>query len=64
VKKMLSPKDGRVYMLKLTPKGNALFTKLNDVSDRSVATLVEKLSEHELQELVTMLEGVRRILSK
>ena len=64
VKKMKSPKDGRIYMLKLTPKGNALFNKLNETSDHSVADLIGKLSEHELQELITMLEGVRRILSK
>jgi DNA-binding MarR family transcriptional regulator len=64
VKKMQSPKDGRVYMLKLTPKGNALFNKLNEASEHSVEALVEKLSGHELQELINMMEGVRRILSK
>lgn len=64
VKKVQSPQDGRVYVLTLTAKGDALFSKLNDASEQSVESLLEPLSEQELQELVIMMDGIRRILSK
>jgi DNA-binding MarR family transcriptional regulator len=64
VKKVQSPEDGRVYTLSLTDKGKHQFKHLNDASDRSIEIIVDKLSDKELQEVVTLLEGIRRILSK
>jgi len=64
VKKVQSPEDGRVYTLSLTDKGKKLFGRLNEASDRSIETIVDKLSDHDLQQVVTMLDGIRHILSK
>jgi DNA-binding MarR family transcriptional regulator len=64
VKKMQSPEDGRVYTLSLTDKGKKLFSRLNEASDRSIEMIVDKLSDHDVQQVVTMLDGIRRILSK
>jgi DNA-binding MarR family transcriptional regulator len=64
VKKQQSSEDGRAYALSLTPKGANLFGKLNEASERSVESLVENLTEQEMQALIDMLEGVRQILSK
>lgn len=64
VKKVQSPEDGRVYTLHLTTKGNTLFQQLNDASDRSIEMIVHKLTDKEVQEVVGMLEGIRRILTK
>lgn len=64
VKKVQSPEDGRVYTLSLTGKGKQQFKRLNDASDESIEMIVDKLSDKELQEVVTLLEGIRRILSK
>jgi DNA-binding MarR family transcriptional regulator len=64
VKRVQSAEDGRVYTLTLTAKGNKLFSQLNDASERSIEMLVEKLSDNEVQEVIRMLEGIRRIFSK
>jgi DNA-binding MarR family transcriptional regulator len=64
IKKAQSSQDGRAYVLSLTGKGAALFDKLNKASERSVQSLVQHLNERDMRELISMLEGVRRILSK
>jgi DNA-binding MarR family transcriptional regulator len=64
VKKQQSKQDGRFYQLSLTVKGAAIFNTLNEASERSVELLVDKLNEQELNDLVTMMQGVRNILSK
>jgi|RhiMetdeSRZDD1v2_1073273.scaffolds.fasta_scaffold301640_2 DNA-binding MarR family transcriptional regulator len=64
VKKVQSGDDGRLFVLSLTPKGNKLFNRLNESSDSSIEALVNKLTDHEMQEVITMLDGIRRILSK
>jgi len=64
VKKVQSPEDGRVHTLSLTDKGKKLFSRLNEASDRSIETIVDQLSDQEIQQVVTMLDGIRRILSK
>jgi len=64
VKKVQSPSDGRVYTLQLTSKGDAAFKQLNEASDNSIEQLVDKLTDEEMQEVVTMLDGIRRILDK
>jgi DNA-binding MarR family transcriptional regulator len=64
VKKVQSPEDGRVHTLTLTAKGKKLFSRLNDASDRSIEIIVDQLSDHDIQQVITMLDGIRRILSK
>ena len=62
-KKTPSAKDGRLHIILLTEKGKKEFSKLNDNSNKLISQLTGKLSEKERAELVSMMEGIRELLS-
>ena len=64
ITKAPSPEDGRLYIIKLTDKGRKEFASLNDHSDKLISKIIEKLSEEEREELVSMTEGIRHLLSR
>lgn len=64
IKKTPSARDGRLHIILLTEKGKREFSKLNDNSDKLISHLTGKLSEQEREELVSMMDGIRELLSK
>lgn len=64
IKKTPSSKDRRLHLILLTEKGKKEFSKLNDNSNKLISQLIEKLSEQEHEDLVSMMEGIRGLLSK
>ena len=64
IKKTPSAGDGRLHIILLTEKGKKEFSKLNDNSDKLISQLIEKLTGDEREELVSMMEGIRELLSK
>lgn len=64
IKKAPSSKDKRLHVIALTEKGKKEFTKLNENSDKLISALIEKLSEKELEDLTSMMERVRELLSE
>ncbi len=64
IEKTPSPGDRRLHIILLTEKGKKEFAKLNDNSDKLISQLIGKLSEGELEDLVSMMDGVRELLSR
>jgi len=64
ITKAPSSEDRRLHIIKLTEKGRKEFASLNDHSDRLISRIIEKLSEEEREELVSMTERIRHLLSR
>lgn len=64
ITKAPSSEDGRLHIIKLTEKGRREFASLNDHSNKLISRLIEKLSEEEREELVSMTERIRHLLSR
>ena len=64
ITKSLSPEDKRLHMIKLTEKGRKEFASLNDHSDQLISRLIEKLSEEECDELLSITERIHHLLSR
>ena len=64
ITKSLSSEDKRLHMIKLTEKGRKEFASLNDHSDQLISRLIEKLSEEECDELLSITERIRHLLSR
>ncbi|HYC86773.1 MAG TPA: MarR family winged helix-turn-helix transcriptional regulator [Chryseosolibacter sp.] len=64
VKKIRSEKDRRVFLLSVTARGKAQFQKINQASSGAVQTMCAGLGECETQEMISMMEGIVKILSK
>jgi len=64
IAKSLSSEDKRLHMIKLTEKGRKEFASLNDHSDQLISRLIEKLSEEECDELLSITERIRHLLSR
>ena len=64
ITKAPSSEDRRLHIIKLTEKGRKEFASLNDHSDKLISRIIEKLSEDEREELVSMTERIRHLLSR
>lgn len=64
IEKTPSPGDRRLHIILLTEKGKKEFAKLNGNSDKLISQLIEKLSEGELEDLVSMMDGIRELLRR
>ncbi len=64
ITKAPSSEDRRLHIIKLTEKGRKEFASLNDHSDKLISRIIEKLSEEEGEELVSMTERIRHLLSR
>ena len=64
ITKSLSSDDKRLHIIKLTEKGQKEFASLNQHSDQLISRLIEKLSEEECQELLSITERIRHLLSR
>lgn len=64
IQKTQSRGDGREFHLSLTDKGKLEFSKLNVVQNKEVATLIEHLSQTELEKLVTMIADIEGLLTR
>ena len=64
ITKSLSSDDKRLHIIKLTEKGQKEFASLNEHSDQLISRLIEKLSEEECQELLSITERIRHLLSR
>ena len=64
ITKTPAPKDRRLHIIVLTEKGKKKFQKLDANSNKSIAQMIEKLSEQEHAELVGMMERIQELLTK
>ena len=64
ITKSLSSDDKRLNIIKLTEKGQKEFTSLNEHSDQLISRLIENLSAEECQELLSITERIRHLLSR
>ena len=64
ITKSLSSDDKRLHIIKLTEKGQKEFASLNEHSDQLISRLIEKLSEEECQELLSITERIRHLLGR
>lgn len=64
IKKTRSSTDGRLRIIVPTEKGKTEFSILNDNSNELISKMIGKLSEEEREELVSMTERIRHLLSK
>lgn len=58
VEKHQCSKDGRVYYLKLTEKGNLIYNTYDLVADKTATIILNKLEPEEVIELVRLLDKV------
>jgi len=56
--------DMRLHMIRLTQKGQEVFSKLNENQNRLIAQITENLSEQEKAELVHMMERIQELLTR
>ena len=64
ITKSLFPDDKRLYIIKLTEKGQKEFASLNKHSDQLISALIENLSEDECNEFLSITERIRHLLSR
>ena len=64
ITKAPSSDDRRLHIIKLTEKGRKEFASLNDHSDKLISRLIEKLSEEECDELLSITERIHHLLSR
>lgn len=64
VTKAPSAEDRRRHIIVPTQRGRKVFLKLNENQNRLIAQLIEKLSEQEHRELVSMMERIQALLVK
>lgn len=64
ITKTPAPKDRRLHIIVLTEKGKKKFQKLDANSNKSIAQMIEKLSEQEHVELVGMMDRIQELLTK
>lgn len=64
IKKIRSPGDGRLWIILPTETGKREFASLNDNSNRLISRMIETLSEEERADLLSRMEGLRRLLEK
>jgi len=62
IKRSPLAKDRRLHLIELTNKGKGEFSELNANSNKAISKLIENLSEEESEELVGMMDRIRRIL--
>lgn len=59
-----SVSDSRTSLIRLTPKGTALFNQLNEKSDEQIVRLLQRLSQEEIKELHTSMLCIQKKLEK
>lgn len=64
ITKTPSLEDKRLHIIQLTEKGRKEFSSLNDHSDQLVSQILEKLSQEEREEFVSMTDRIRELLSR
>ncbi len=64
IKKTRSSKDGRLWIIIPTEKGQREFANINTNSNRLISQMIEKLSEEERAALLSKMEGIRALLEK
>ena len=64
ITKAPSSEDKRLHIIKLTETGQKEFASLNDNSDQVISSLIANLSEEECQELLSITERIRQLLSR
>ena len=56
--------DRRLHIIKLTEKGRKEFSSLNEHSNRLISQIIERLSEQEREEFVSMTGRIRELLDR
>jgi DNA-binding MarR family transcriptional regulator len=64
IKKTPSLTDGRLRIIVPTEKGKREFSTLNENSNELISRMIGKLSEVEREELLSMTERIRQLLSR
>jgi len=64
LKKARNDNDKRSFVLTVTPKGKTMFMKINQASDEGISKMIVNLDESDIRDLVSMMEGIEKILLK
>src|SRR5215211_4035932 len=64
ISKAPSPEDRRLHIIKLTEKGRKQFSSLNEHSNQLISEILDKLSEDESEEFVSMTGRIRELLGR
>ena len=64
ITKTSSLEDRRLHMIELTEKGRKQFSSLNDHSNQLISEILDKLSEEEREEFVSMTDRIRELLDR
>jgi DNA-binding MarR family transcriptional regulator len=64
IRKTSSSNDRRLRIIAPTEKGKSEFAQLNENSNILITQLIEKLSDEELTDLLSKMEGIRTLLEK
>ena len=64
ITKAPSSEDKRLHIITLTETGQKEFASLNEHSNLLISRLIEKLSEEECQELLSITERIRHLLGR
>jgi len=64
ITKAPSPEDRRLHIIKLTEKGRKQFSSLNEHSNQLISEILDKLSEEESEEFVSMTDRIRELLGR
>ena len=59
-----SLEDRRLHIIELTEKGRKQFSSLNDHSNQLISQIIERLSEQEREEFVSMTGRIRELLDR
>jgi DNA-binding MarR family transcriptional regulator len=63
VKKTRSDTDRRAFILSVTTKGRSQFAKINQASANAVGNLIKKLPEKDIDQMISMMDGIQKILT-
>jgi DNA-binding MarR family transcriptional regulator len=63
-RKTPAAEDRRLHIIALTGKGRREFRKMNANSNRTIAQLIQRLSEPQRRELVSSMERIRELLGR
>ena len=64
ITKTPSLEDRRLHIIMLTEKGRKEFSSLNEHSNRLISQIIERLSEQEREEFVSMTGRIRELLDR
>ena len=64
IMKRQSERDGRIFQLQMSPKGNDVFSGLNNASQAQVKDMLSRFTESDIMALTGHMDAIRNIFEK